>query len=206
MKTDRIPALLCCLALLLCSAGCTSGTAGSAGSPGGGETPAGSSRGCTGGSGSETASPGAHVLDGETGETFRFGSLVFTMVPEEEVEKAASSDDGVPGMRRMHSILNGETRSEPFEMTQWNPCARLWISLEEDSGAVILIITKASPTAPPLGPGCTVKIPPGRSVRITCTEPLEPDLYFANFTCSLGEMAGTAVCRAAAGLEELDLQ
>ncbi len=204
MKTGGIFALLCALALLVCAAGCSSAPQGHVDVP----TPDPS----TDGSGSESDFKETPVLDGERGETYKFGSLVYTMVSEEEVERAALEGGTVSGvenmetMKRMDSTLSGVSRTELFDTTQRNPYAKIWVSLEEASDTVFFSITKSSPTDPPLGPGCVVKIPAGRSVSVLCTEALEPDLYFANFTSDTTEMAGTAVCRVAAGPEELDLR
>lgn len=174
----RFSALLCSLVLLLALAGCTAGETGDR----------------SGEAGSEPEKPEMLVLTGEPGQQYEQGDFLVEVVSRDEVEKAASKDDSVPGSKRWNLMLNGESRSEPGEITKSYPLLAIWIALEETSGDVIFNLTKADPTAAVLEGSC-IRLPAGAGVCIRCTRNLEEDLYFANFTCAGGEMAGIAVCR-----------
>lgn len=146
---------------------------------------------------------GRIALDGKVGDRYLVGDLIFEIVSEEEVEKAVREVMPASSVKLFDNItLSGDRRSEPFEVTERYPYAKVWVSLKADSGDVRFNITKTSPTGYVVK-GSDVEIRAGQSVTIRSTKKWDADLYFANFTSGEADMVGTAACRIASTLEEI---
>ncbi len=205
MKHNHILAILCCAVMLLgmfCTVGAVSGTADE-------PVPAKSNVYIpedveVGIAYEREPDPDSRYisLDGEIGTKYLIGDLVYEIVTPEMVEEISKTAMPIASTQRFNIALNGNSRSEPFEVTERYPYAKVWVSLKEDSGNVKFNITKATPTGYVVK-GSQVTIEAGQSMVIYSTKQWDADLYFANFTCGEAEMKGTASCRVGSSIEEV---
>lgn len=135
------------------------------------------------------------VIEGEVGDKIVCGSLIFEIVSEEEVDQAASDSQGIS--------LSGDSLSKSFNLTTSMPYAKVWIK-NTSSGDLIFTITKSSPTGTVVS-GSNVTIKSGTSTSVYSTNAWSADTYYANFTSGKVDMSGSAACRIASTMDELDV-
>jgi hypothetical protein len=134
------------------------------------------------------------VIDGNIGERFVAGDLIFEIVSPEEVERVASSQD---------SSLSGDSMSQAFEVTSACHYAKVWIS-NSGTGNVKFTITESTPTGSVVN-GSNVTIASGISTIVYSTNKWPAGTYYANFTSGKAALNGEAACRVASTIEELDI-
>lgn len=143
------------------------------------------------------------VISGEVGESFVVGDLIFEIVSEEEVQAATADSMARASTKRWEIDLSGDAMSKDFEVTSAYPYAKVWIS-NNGSRDIKFTITKNSPTGSVVA-GSKVSIPAGSPVSVYSSKPWSAATYYANFTSGQADMIGTAACRVASTIEELDV-
>jgi hypothetical protein len=133
------------------------------------------------------------VIEGDVGERFVVGDLIFEIVSPEEVERAAASQV---------SSLSGDSMSQAFEVTSTCPYAKVWVS-NTGTGNIKFTITKNTPTGSVVN-GSNVTIAAGTSTSVYSTNKWPADTYYANFTSGKADLSGDTACRVASSVEELD--
>lgn len=142
------------------------------------------------------------VISGDVGESFVVGDLIFEIVSEEEVQ-AAAANMARASTKRWEINLSGDSMSKDFEVTSAYPYAKVWVS-HSGSTDIKFTITKNSPTGAVVV-GSNVSIPAGTPVSVYSSKPWSAATYYANFTSGRSDMVGTAACRVASTIEELDV-
>lgn len=143
------------------------------------------------------------VISGEIGESFVVGDLIFEIVSKEEVQAAAADDLTRASTKRWSIELSGDSMSKDFEVTSSYPYAKVWID-NDGSGDIKFTITKISPTGTVVS-GSNVSIPAGTTAVVYSSKKWSAATYYANFTSGKSSMSGTAACRVASTIEELDI-
>lgn len=143
------------------------------------------------------------VIDGEVGEHFVVGDLIFEIIAKEEVSEAASDTQARASSKRWSIDLSGDSMSKEFEVTSSYSYAKVWID-NDGVGNIKFTITKDSPTGSVVS-GSNVTIPAGTSVSVYSSKAWPAATYYANFTSGKADMSGTAACRVASTLDELDI-
>ena len=143
------------------------------------------------------------VISGEIGESYIVGDLIFEIVSKEEVQAAAADDLTRASTKRWSIDLSGDSMSKDFEVTSSYPYAKVWID-NDGSGDIKFTITKTSPTGTVVS-GSNVSIPAGTTAVVYSSKKWSADTYYANFTSGKSSMSGTAACRVASTIEELDI-
>ena len=90
-----------------------------------------------------------------------------------------------------------------FEVTKDYPYAKVWIK-NDGTKSIQFTITKTSPTGSVVE-GSDVTIAAGTSTNVYSTRKWSAATYYANFTSGKADMVGSAACRVASTLKELDL-
>lgn len=67
------------------------------------------------------------VIEGEVGDKFVVGDLIFEIVSAEEAERAISGPQTRASTKRWDIELEGDTINESFEVTKDYPYAKVWI-------------------------------------------------------------------------------
>lgn len=143
------------------------------------------------------------IISGEVGESYIVDDLIFEIVSKEEVQ-AATADDLTWASTKQWSIdLSGDSVSKDFEVTSSYPYAKVWID-NDGTGDIRFTITKTSPTGTVVS-GSNVSIPAGTSAVVYSSKKWSAATYYANFTSGKSNMSGTAACRVASTIEELDV-
>lgn len=143
------------------------------------------------------------VIEGEPGDLFVVGDLVFEIVTPEEVESVAAGPETRASTSRWSISLSGTEMSKGIEVTSSYPHAKVWIN-NEGSKSIKFTITKGSETGS-IVKGSSVSIAAGTSTSVYSTNKWPADTYYANFTCGKAQMKGTAACRVASSIPELDI-
>jgi beta-lactamase regulating signal transducer with metallopeptidase domain len=133
------------------------------------------------------------VIDGNIGERFVAGDLIFEIVSPEEVTRMAASQG---------SSLSGDSMSQAFEVTSACPYAKVWIS-NSGTGNVRFTMTESTPTGSVVN-GSNVTIASGISTIVYSTNKWPAGTYYANFTSGKADLSGDTACRVASSVEELD--
>lgn len=143
------------------------------------------------------------VIEGEVGDKFVVGDLIFEIVSAEEAERAISGPQTRASTKRWDIELEGDTINESFEVTKDYPYAKVWIK-NDGTKSIQFTITKTSPTGSVVE-GSDVTIAAGTSTNVYSTRKWSTATYYANFTSGKADMVGSAACRVASTLKELDL-
>lgn len=143
------------------------------------------------------------VIEGEVGDTFEVGDLIFEIVSDEEIEKIQDVPVTRASTSRFSITLSGSEHSEDFEVTTNYPWAKVWVD-NRSTGDIKFTITKGSKTGYVVR-GSDVTIKAGTKTSVYATKEWDPDIYYANFTCGKATMSGTASCRVASTQHELDI-
>lgn len=143
------------------------------------------------------------VIDGEVGERYAVGDLIFEIVSKDEINEANSDTQTRASAKRWSIDLSGDSMSKEFEVTSSYPYAKVWID-NDGSGSIKFTITKTSPTGSVVS-GSSVTIAAGTSTSVYSTKKWSAATYYANFTSGKANMSGTAACRVASTLDELDI-
>ena len=143
------------------------------------------------------------VISGEIGESYIVGDLIFEIVSKEEFQAAAADDLTRASTKRWSIDLSGDSISKDFEVTSSYPYAKVWID-NDGSGDIKFTITKTSPTGTVVS-GSNVSIPAGTTAVVYSSKKWSAATYYANFTSGKSSMSGTAACRVASTIEELDI-
>lgn len=143
------------------------------------------------------------VISGEIGESYIVGDLIFEIVSKEEFQAAAADDLTRASTKRWSIDLSGDSISKDFEVTSSYPYAKVWID-NDGSGDIKFTITKTSPTGTVVS-GSNVSIPAGTTAVVYSSKKWSAATYYANFTSGKSSMSGTATCRVASTIEELDI-
>lgn len=143
------------------------------------------------------------VISGEIGESYIVGDLIFEIVSKEEVQAAAADDLTRASTKRWSIDLSGDSMSKDFEVTSSYPYAKVWID-NDGSGDIKFTITKTSPTGTVVS-GSNVSLPAGTTAVVYSSKKWSAATYYANFTSGKSSMSGTAACRVASTIEELDI-
>lgn len=133
------------------------------------------------------------VIDGEPGDIFTVGDLIFEIVAPEEAAQAAAAAQTRASTQRWGISLSGTSMSKDFEVTSNYCYAKVWID-NSGSGNLIFTITRGSPTGSVVS-GSSVTIAAGTSTSVYSTNKWPADTYYANFTSGKAGLSGTAACR-----------
>ena len=143
------------------------------------------------------------VIDGEVGDTYQVGDLIFEIISDEEIERVMESPETRASTGRFNITLSGDSMSQDFEVTTSYPWAKVFVS-NQGAGDIKFTITKGSKTGY-LVTGSDVTIKAGKSTSVYSTKPWDPDTYYANYTCGSANMQGSSACRVASTQHELDI-
>lgn len=143
------------------------------------------------------------VIEGEVGDIFVSGDLIFEIVSNDEVEQMTSA----PVTRASKVVwsvpLEGDTLSQGFRLTDEYGYAKVWVQNKGSSG-IKFTITKTKPTGSVIS-GSAVTIASNTSTSIYSTNKWGAGVYFANYTSGKANMAGQTACRIASTEHELDV-
>lgn len=145
----------------------------------------------------------AIVIDGEVGDLYAVGDLIFEIVSKDEINQVTSASQTRASTKRWSIDLSGDSMSKDFEVTSSYPYAKVWID-NDGTGNIVFTITKTSPTGSVVS-GSDVTIAANTSVSVYSTKKWSAATYYANFTSGKTDMVGTAACRVASTMEELDI-
>lgn len=143
------------------------------------------------------------IIEGEPGDFFVVGDLVFEIVTPEEVESVVTAPETRASTSRWSISLSGTEMSKGIEVTSSYPHAKVWVD-NKGSQSIKFTITKGSETGSVVK-GTSVSIAAGTSTSVYSTNKWPADTYYANFTCGKAEMKGSAACRVASTIPELDI-
>lgn len=143
------------------------------------------------------------VIEGEVGDKFAVGDLVFEIVSVEEINEVLEAPVTRASTGRFNIDLSGSSLSQDFEVTTNYPWAKVWVN-NSGSGDIQFTITKGSKTGYVVK-GSEVTIKAGTSTSVYSTKAWDPDIYYANFTCGKAGLKGTSSCRVASTQHELDI-
>jgi len=143
------------------------------------------------------------VIDGEVGDLYAVGDLIFEIVSKDEINQATSDSQTRASAKRWSIDLAGDSMSKDFEVTSSYPYAKVWIDNDGD-GSIIFTITKNSSTGTVVS-GSKVTIAANTSTSVYSTNKWSAATYYANFTSGKTDMVGSAACRVASTIEELDI-
>ena len=143
------------------------------------------------------------IIEGEPGDFFVVGDLVFEIVTPEEVESVVTAPETRASTSRWSISLSGTEMSKGIEVTSSYPHAKVWVD-NKGSQSIKFTITKGSETGSVVK-GTSVSIAAGTSTSVYSTNKWPADTYYANFTCGKAEMKGSAACRVASTIPELEI-
>lgn len=208
MKKRHVAAVLCCATMLSCAVAVSA----SAASPSeeADDTPmagiiieSGGSVVSTVDAATLSADTEEVIIEGEVGEHYVVGDLIFEIVSKEEISDANSDTQARASAKRWSVDLSGDSMSQAFEVTSSYPYAKVWVD-NDGSSSIKFTITKNSPTGSVVS-GSSITIPAGTSVSVYSSKAWPAATYYANFTSGKADMVGTAACRVASTLDELDI-
>jgi hypothetical protein len=134
----------------------------------------------------------AVVIDGDVGERFVVGDLIFEIISPEAAEQTAD---------RVFS-LSGDSVSQAFEVTSSCRYAKLWIN-NSGTGNVRFTITESAPTGSVVN-GSNVTIAAGTATIVYSTNQWQAGTYYVNFTSGKSALSGRVAYSIASTIEELD--
>lgn len=144
------------------------------------------------------------VIEGNPGDLFVSGDLIFEIISPEEMDAVLSSfDKSRASMKMWTAPLSRDSMSRSIPVTSQYPYAKVWIS-NQGPANIQFTITKDSPTGSVVS-GSMVTVVPGASVSVYSTVKWPAAAYFANYTCGKADMSGTTACRIASTIFELDI-
>lgn len=143
------------------------------------------------------------VIEGEVGDRYVVGDLIFEIVSEDEIDQVTSGSLTRASTRLWSITLSGDSMSKAFDVTASDPYAKVWID-NKGTGSIIFTITKKSPTGSVVS-GSNVTIAAQTSISVYSTNKWSAATYYANFTSGKTDMVGTAACRVASTIDELDI-
>lgn len=146
---------------------------------------------------------GEVVIEGEPGDVIAVGDLIFEIISQEEAEAVTQAPTTRASTVRWSTPLSGDSMSEGIEITSAYPYAKVWISNTGTNG-IKFTITKTTPTGSVVS-GSSVTIAAGTSTNVYSTNKWAADTYYANFTSGKSNLSGSAACRVASTIAELDL-
>lgn len=143
------------------------------------------------------------VIEGEPGDTFAVGDLIFEIISEEEMEEVMSAPETRASASRWNITLSGTEMSRSFEVTSSYPWAKVYIDNQND-GTIKFTITKGSETGTVVR-GSEVTIAANTHTTVYATKAWDPDTYYTNYTSGKSGLKGTSACRVASTQGELDI-
>lgn len=143
------------------------------------------------------------VIEGEPGDVIAVGDLIFEIISQEEAEAITQAPTTRSSTVRWSTNLSGDSMSKSFEVTSSYPYAKVWIS-NTGSNGIKFTITKTTPTGSVVS-GSSVTVAAGTSTNVYSTNKWSADTYYANFTSGKANMSGSAACRVASTIDELDI-
>jgi beta-lactamase regulating signal transducer with metallopeptidase domain len=155
----------------------------------------------------KAADRGTVVIEGKPGDVFAVGDLIFEVISQNDAEAVTNATVTRASTVRWSTQLSGTSMSESFEVTSGYPYAKVWINntnTSVSSGGIIVTITRSSPTGTMVNGSC-VKIAANTAVRVYSTNPWLADIYYVNLTCGKSGLNGSAACRVASSLAELNV-
>lgn len=121
----------------------------------------------------------------------------------EVLESVVTAPETRASTSRWSISLSGTEMSKGIEVTSSYPHAKVWVD-NKGSQSIKFTITKGSETGSVVK-GTSVSIAAGTSTSVYSTNKWPADTYYANFTCGKAEMKGSAACRVASTIPELDI-
>lgn len=144
------------------------------------------------------------VIEGDVGEKFYVGNLVFEIVSDEEIDRVLSQPQTRASEKRWEITLSGTSMSKDFLVTKDYKYAKVWFRNDSPEGeGIVFNITKGTPTGTVIS-GSSVVLESGYSISVYSSTIWLEDTYYANFTCESG-LSGSALCRVASTKAELDI-
>lgn len=143
------------------------------------------------------------VIEGEVGDIFVSGDLIFEIVSNDEVEEMTSAPVSRASRVVWSVPLDGDTLSKGIRLTDDYGYAKVWVQNKGSSG-IKFTITKDKPTGSVIS-GSEVTIASNTSTSIYSTNKWGAGVYFANYTSGKANMAGQTACRIASTQHELDV-
>lgn len=143
------------------------------------------------------------IIKGEIGEQYVVGDLIFEIVSPEEVQAASTGSPARASSKLWSISLSGDSMSQSFNVTSSYPYAKVWVH-NQGRGDIKFTITQSSPTGSVVS-GSNITIAAGTATSVYSTNKWPAATYYANFTCGKANMAGSAACRVASTIEELDI-
>lgn len=144
------------------------------------------------------------VIEGDVGDKFYAGNLVFEIVSDEEMDRVLSQPQTRASEKRWEITLSGTSKSKDFLVTKDYKYAKVWFRNDSPEGdGMVFNITKGTSTGTVMA-GSSVVLESGYSISVYSSTFWFADTYFANFTCESG-LYGSALCRVASTKAELDV-
>lgn len=152
-----------------------------------------------------TEREGILEIEGEVGDTFSVGNLIFEIVSDEEMDRVLSEPQTRASTKRWEISLSGDSLSKDFSVTKDYPYAKVWFRNDLDKKyEIVFTITQGSETGTVVTDSL-VRLPGGSAISVYSRDAWPEGTYYANFTCGKADMVGSAACRVASTKAELDV-